>query len=117
MDELIKEFENKMLLEGKSDTTIKSYVKVADIVGKFVARHDLKSDRSIDDCWESFDKDMIYALKYDCGIEVPLKNICGVDIELMRKSMPVYQKEMAKCFSMAVASGLVYLLADSFTKD
>ena len=60
---------------------------------------------------------MIYALKYDCGIEVPLKNICGVDIELMKKSMPVYQKEMAKCFSMAVASGLVYLLADSFTKD
>ena len=27
--------------------------KVADIVGKFVAQHNLKSDRSIDDCWEN----------------------------------------------------------------
>lgn len=26
MDELIREFENKLRLEGKSDTTIKSYV-------------------------------------------------------------------------------------------
>lgn len=60
---------------------------------------------------------MIYALKYDCGIEIPLKNICGIDIELMKKSMSVYQKEMAKYFGMAVASGLVYLLADSFAKD
>ena len=31
--------------------------------------------------------------------------------------MPVCQKEMAKCFGMAVAGGLVYLLADSFAKD
>lgn len=60
---------------------------------------------------------MIYALKYDCSIEIPLKNICGVDIELMEKSMPVYQKEMAKCLGMAVVGGLVYLLADSFAKD
>ncbi len=60
---------------------------------------------------------MIYALKYDCSIEIPLKNICGVDIELMEKSMPVYQKEMAKCFGMAVVGGLVYLLADSFAKN
>lgn len=60
---------------------------------------------------------MIYTLKYDCGIEIPLKNICGIDVGLMEKSMPVCQKEMAKCFGMAVASGLVYLLADSFAKD
>lgn len=26
MDELIREFENKLRLEGKSDTTIKSYI-------------------------------------------------------------------------------------------
>ena len=26
MDELIREFENKLQLEGKSDTTIKSYI-------------------------------------------------------------------------------------------
>lgn len=60
---------------------------------------------------------MIYALKYDCGIEIPLKNICGIDVGLMEKSMPVCQKEMAKCFGRAVASGLVYLLADSFAND
>lgn len=60
---------------------------------------------------------MTYALKYDCGIEVPLKNICGIDVELLQKSMPAYQKEMAKCFGMVLASGLVYLLADRFTRD
>ena len=35
--------------------------KVADIVGKFVAQHNLKSDRSIDDCWETFDKVIVNA--------------------------------------------------------
>ena len=28
-------------------------------MGKFVAKHNLKSDRSIDDCWETFDKDIL----------------------------------------------------------
>ena len=60
---------------------------------------------------------MIYALKYDCGIEIPLKNICGIDVELIQKSIPVYQKEMVKCLGLALAEGLVYLLADSFTKN
>lgn len=60
---------------------------------------------------------MIYALKYDCGIEIPLKNICGIDIGLIQKSIPVYQKEMVKCFGMALAGGLVYLLADSLSKE
>ena len=60
---------------------------------------------------------MIYALKYDCGIEIPLKNICGIDVGLIEKSIPVYQKEMVKCFGMALAGGLVYLLADSLSKD
>ena len=100
MDELIRNFENKMHLEGKSKKTIKIYI---------VSVKEFPFEKTMG-C-------MIYALKYDCGIEIPLKNICGIDIELMEKSMPVYQKEMAKCFSMAIASGLVYLLADSFTKD
>lgn len=39
---------------------------------------------------------MMYALKYDCSIEIPLKNICGIDVGLMKKSMPVYQKEIRK---------------------
>jgi hypothetical protein len=60
---------------------------------------------------------MIYALKYDCGIEIPLKNICGVDVGFIQKSIPAYQKEMAKCFGMALAGGLVYLLADSLSKE
>ena len=60
---------------------------------------------------------MIYALKYDCGIKIPLKNICGVDVGFIQKSIPAYQKEMAKCFGMAVAGGLVYLLAESLTKE
>ncbi len=28
---------------------------------------------------------MIYTLKYDCGIEFPLKNICGIDVGLIQK--------------------------------
>lgn len=60
---------------------------------------------------------MIYALKYDCGIEIPLKNICGVDVGFIQKSIPAYQKEMAKYFGMAVAGGLVYLLAESLSKE
>lgn len=60
---------------------------------------------------------MIYALKYDCGIEIPLRNICGIDVGLIEKSIPVYQKEIVKCFGMALAVGLVYLLADSLSKE
>lgn len=30
-------------------------------LGKFVAQHNLKSDRSIDDCWETFDKVIVNA--------------------------------------------------------
>ena len=60
---------------------------------------------------------MIYALKYDCSVAIPLKHICGIDVGLMEKSIPVYQKEMVKCFGMALAGGLVYLLADSLSKE
>ncbi len=60
---------------------------------------------------------MIYALKYDCSVAIPLKHICGIDVGLMEKSMLVYQKEMVKCFGMALAGGLVYLLADSLSKE
>ena len=61
--------------------------------------------------------DIEYAMKYDCGIEIPLKNICGIDVGLIEKSIPVYQKEMVKCFGMALAGGLVYLLAESLSKE
>lgn len=85
----------------------------------------------VENVWNSFDKlmkqfdipfekamgCMIYTLKYDCGIEIPLKNICGVDVGFIQKSIPAYQKEMAKCFGMAVAGGLVYLLAESLSKE
>ena len=60
---------------------------------------------------------MIYALKYDCGIEIPLRNICGNNVGLVQKSIPVYQKEIVKYFGMALAGGLVYLLADSLSKE
>lgn len=60
---------------------------------------------------------IIYALKYDCSVAIPLKHICGIDVGLMEKSIPVYQKEMVKCFGMALAGGLIYLLADSLSKE
>lgn len=59
---------------------------------------------------------------YQKGIKVDedlygLRNICGIDVGLIEKSIPVYQKEMVKCCGMALAGGLVYLLADSLSKE
>lgn len=60
---------------------------------------------------------MMYALKYDCGIEIPLRNICGIDVSGIEKSMPIYQREATKCLCGALVSGLVYLLADKLEKE
>ncbi len=60
---------------------------------------------------------MIYALKYDCGIEIPLRNICGIDVSGIEKSMPIYQREATKCLCGALVSGLMYLLADKLEKE
>ena len=60
--ELVDKGQLKSLVSVKSSPypryCFKNTDKVADIVGKFVAQHNLKSDRSIDDCWETFDKDI-----------------------------------------------------------
>lgn len=196
MDELIRDFENKMHLEGKSEKTIKIYVasvkeffrwfndsfgdvefkklyrenileyksylknvKICKRTGQnlnakdFLADTDINSEISdeetkkstyihmftgmgydkskVEKIWNSLEKlmkqfeipfekamgCMIYALKYDCGIEIPLRNICGINVGLVQKSIPVYQKEMVKCFGIALAGGLVYLLADSLSKE
>ncbi len=60
---------------------------------------------------------MIYALKYDCGIEIPLRNICGIDVAGIEKSMPIYQREADKCLGKSLAWGIVYLLADKLEKE
>lgn len=61
--ELVDKGQLKSLVSVKSSPypkyCFKNTDKVADIVGKFVAQHNLKSDRSIDDCWETFDKDIV----------------------------------------------------------
>ncbi len=61
--ELVDKGQLKSLVSVKSSLypkyCFKNTDKVADIVGKFVAQHNLKSDRSIDDCWEKFDKDIL----------------------------------------------------------
>lgn len=61
--ELVDKGQLKSLVSVKSSPypkyCFKNTDKVADIVGKFVAQHNLKSDRSIDDCWEKFDKDIL----------------------------------------------------------
>lgn len=55
----------------------------------------------------------IYLLKYDCGTESTLKNICGIDVGLIEKSMP----NIVKCSGMAIIGGLIYLLADNLSKE
>lgn len=61
--ELVDKGQLKSLVHVKSSPypkyCFKNTVKVADIVGKFVAQHNLKSDRSIDYCWKKFDKDIV----------------------------------------------------------
>lgn len=63
--ELVDKGQLKGLVSVKSSPypkyCFKNTDKVADIVGKFVAQHNLKSDRSIDNCWEGFDKDIVNA--------------------------------------------------------
>lgn len=60
---------------------------------------------------------MMYAFQYDCGIEIPLRNICGINVSGIEKSMPIYQREATKCLCGALVSGLVYLLADKLEKE
>lgn len=68
----------------------------------------------------SFEKAMccvLYSLKYDCNITVPLKNICGIDMESIEKSIPIYQKEAAKCLGRALVSGVCYFLANMLNNN
>ena len=60
---------------------------------------------------------MMYAFKYDCNVAIPLKNICGIDVSGIEKSMPIYQREVDKCLGKALAWGIVYLLADKLGKE
>lgn len=60
---------------------------------------------------------MMYSLKYNCSVAVPLKNIYGIDIGSIEKSIPIYQREAMKCLGMALASGVCYLLADSLCRE
>ena len=60
---------------------------------------------------------MMYSLKYNCSVAVSLKNIYGIDIGSIEKSIPIYQREAMKCLGMALASGVCYLLADSLCRE
>ena len=60
---------------------------------------------------------MMYAFKYDCNVAIPLKNICGIDVSGIEKSMPIYQREATKYLCSALVSGLVYLLANKLEKE
>lgn len=63
--ELINKGQLKRLLNVKSAPYPRYCFKVNDavteIVGSFVVHHQLKSDRSLDDCWEDFEKHVISA--------------------------------------------------------
>ena len=118
-------WQNQLLLEDISDQEAKKNTYIHMFTGMGYDRFKVeKTWNCLDKLMKQFDIPfekamgcMIYALKYDCGIEIPLKNICGIDVGLIEKSIPVYQKEMVKCFGMALAGGLVYLLAESLSKE
>lgn len=63
--ELIEKGQLKSLISVKSLPypifCFKKNEKVDDIVGKFITAHNLKCDRSVDDCWEEFDKQILNA--------------------------------------------------------
>lgn len=103
--ELIGKGQLKSLVSVKSSPypkyCFKNTEKVADIIGKFVTQHGLKSDRSIDDCWEKFDKDILNAAENPNTIVTrnlkAVKRIVneGYGYLLKRTSLDKYQK---KCF-------------------
>ena len=61
--ELIEKGQLKCLISVKSfpypKYCFKKNGKVDDIVGKFITSHNLKCDRSVDDCWDEFDKQIL----------------------------------------------------------
>lgn len=63
--ELIEKGQLKCLISVKSlpypKYCFKKNGKVDDIVGKFITSHNLKCDRSVDDCWDEFDKQILNA--------------------------------------------------------
>lgn len=46
----------------------------------------------------------IYALSNNCSIEVPLKEMCGVDIKEIEKMIPKLEKAAQFCMGMAIKS-------------
>lgn len=103
--ELVDKGQLKSLVHVKSspypEYCFKNTDKVADIVGKFLAQHGLKSDRSIDECWEEFDKDILKAeRKPKCIVTRNIKVVKRVLSEgygylLKRTGVDQYRK---KCF-------------------
>ena len=103
--ELVEKGQMKSLISVKSAPypkyCFKKNEKVADIVGKFVTAHDLKCDRSIDDCWENFDKQILNSEeKPQCIVTRNLKAVKRIIAEgygymLKRTCVDQYKK---KCF-------------------
>lgn len=103
--ELVEKGQLRNLVSVKSSPypkyCFKNTEKVADIIGKFVTQHGLKSNRSIDDCWEKFDKDILNAAENPNTIVTrnlkAVKRIVneGYGYLLKRTSLDKYQK---KCF-------------------
>ena len=80
--ELVNSGQLKSLVSVKSAPypkyCFKKNDKVNDIIGKFITAHDLKSDRSVDDCWEDFDKNIL-------GSEEKPKNIVTRNIKAVKR--------------------------------
>ena len=53
---------------------------------------------------------MIYSLKYECSIEIPLKLICGIDVTGMQNDIVKFEKEAAKCLGLALVGGIFYAI-------
>lgn len=53
---------------------------------------------------------VIYALKYECSIETPLKLICGIDVTGMQNDIVKFEKEAAKCLGLALVGGIFYAI-------
>lgn len=53
---------------------------------------------------------MIYSLKYECGLETPLKLICGIDVAGMQNDIVKFEQEAAKCLGLALVGGIFYAI-------
>ena len=109
---------NVEITESMSDEETKKNTYISLLVGMGYDREKVENTwTNVDKLMKQFDLPfekvmscMIYSLKYDCSIEIPLKLICGIDVTGMQKDIVKFEQEAAKCLGLALVGGIFYAI-------